>query len=280
MGITNLAIIFFFAFIPAMGWLVLYYLKDDLDPEPKKVVSMAFLFGALAALPFLALRYLMPILAGNSWVFQGFSLLVIFSLMEEMAKLAAAIHAVRTRPKVFNQIIDGVVYAVSAALGFAFVENMIYFWSFVQYGASDNLLYVTVFRSFGTMLAHTLFSATAGLISAYAYFSKQISPFHQKHIMAFEVEDFLNREILTLHILRQNVLKGQASRRGGHEKKILVLEGILLATGFHIAFNLTTTFNVFGKSLTFLLVPALMGGFLYVSYLFTKRFNQKILKIV
>ena len=172
------------------------------------------------------------------------------------------------------------VYAVSAALGFAFVENMIYFYYFLQGGGSEHLIYVTAFRSFGTMLGHTLFSATAGLISAYAYFSEQITPFHKKHILAFEMKDFLNREILTLHILRTNVLRARPSRRGGHEKKMLVLEGILLATGFHIAFNLLTTFEIFGQSLTFLLVPALIGGFLYVSYLFTRKFNQKILKVV
>ena len=130
------------------------------------------------------------------------------------------------------------------------------------------------------MLAHALFSGTAGLVWAYAYFSKQISPFQKKHLLAFELKDLINHEVLSLHIIRRNILIAHPSRRGGHEKKILVLEGIMLAAILHIIFNLTTTFELFGQNLTFLIIPALMGGFMYVSYLFTKKCNQKILKVV
>ena len=96
----------------------------------------------------------------------------------------------------------------------------------------------------------------------------------------FEFKDFINRERLTLHIIRQNIVKARPSRRGGHEKKILVLEGIVLASLLHIIFNLMTELEILGKSLTFLLVPIIMGGLLYVSYLFTKKLNIKILKVV
>jgi len=281
MNISNIAIAFFFALIPALLWLFLYYHKDYKDPEPKKVITQTFLLGALAALPFLGLRYLLPMIGGHSIIFAGITGVIIFAALEEMVKLSASIFVVTHHKRDFNQLIDGVVYAVTAALGFAFIENMVYFINFLMTDAGTvNLLFVTAFRSFGTMLAHTLFSGIAGLIWAYAYFSKQISPFQQKHLLAFELNDFINREILTLHIIRQNILKARPSRRGGHEKKILVLEGIILATFLHIIFNLTTTFEVFGKNLTFLMIPGIIGGFLYVSYLFTKRMNQKILKIV
>ncbi len=98
--------------------------------------------------------------------------------------------------------------------------------------------------------------------------------------LAFELKDFFNHEILSLHIIRNNILKAIPSRRGGHEKKVLVLEGIMLASILHVIFNLTTTFELFGKNMAFLIVPALIGGFLYISYLFTKKLNQKILKVI
>lgn len=281
MNLTNLLTAFFFAIIPALCWLVLYYHKDYKDPEPKKVITQTFLLGALVALPFLALRYFLPMTGEHSVIFNGILGVIIFAAMEEMAKLSTSIFIVTHHKRDFNQLIDGVVYAVTAALGFAFVENMIYFINFLTTGpGAESLLFVTAFRSFGTMLAHTLFSGLAGLIWAYAYFSKQISPFQQKHLLAFEMKDFINKEILTLHIIRQNILKARPSRRGGHEKKILVLEGIMLATFLHIIFNLTTTFELFGKNLTFLIIPGIIAGFLYVSYLFTKRMNQKILRVV
>jgi len=267
------------AILPALFWLTIYYKKDYRDPEPKKVIAKTFGMGMLAAIPFLALRFLIAINPGASTIINMSYSVVIFAALEEMAKLSAAIFVVSRNKVEFNQIIDGVVYAVVAALGFAFIENIIYFTSYLDSGYKG-LIYIIAFRSFGSMLAHTIFSGIAGLIWAYAYFSKQITPFSKKHLLAFELKDFINKEVLSLHIIRRNILKAHPSRRGGHEKKILVLEGIFLATFFHIIFNLTTEFDLFGKNLTFLLVPSLIAGFLFLSYEFEKRFNQKIFKVV
>lgn len=281
MNIENLTIAFPFALIPALCWLFIYYKKDKKDPEPKKVIAKTFLAGIIISLPFILLKYVMIWLDLSSLFLEGTVSVVVFGAMEEMAKLSAAVLVVTHHKLEFNQIIDGVVYAVTAALGFAFMENFFYLASLQSNSViSSSYLYIVAFRSLGTMLAHTLFSGLAGLIWAYAYFSKQISPFSQKHLMAFELKDWFNHEILSLHIIRQNILKARPSRRGGHEKKVLVMEGMILAIFLHVIFNITTTLEIFGKTMTFLLVPALMGGFLYISYLFTKRLNTKILKVV
>lgn len=281
MNLSHLAIAFFFAFIPAMGWLVLYYKKDAKDPEPKKAIAQTFLVGIAMVIPFIFLRHVMTWLHLSPFFLSGLSGTIIFALMEETAKLSAAIFVVTRHRLEFNQLIDGVVYAVTAALGFAFMENLFYLSSFLSGDLhGGNFIYVVAFRSLGTMLAHTLFSGLAGLIWAYAYFSKQITPFSKKHLLTFELKDLINYEILSLHIIRQNILKARPSRRGGHEKKILVLEGMMLATFLHVIFNLSTTLELFGRNLTFIAVPGIIGGFLYMSYLFTKKLNTKILKVV
>jgi len=249
--------------------------------EPRKVILKTFLVGVAISFPFIFLRHVMMWIDIRPLFINENVNLVIFAILEETAKISAAIYVVTNNKLEFNQIIDGVVYAVTAALGFAFMENLFYLANLeiIRTNLSD-FLYIVAFRSLGTMFAHTLFSGLAGLIWAYAYFSKQISPFNQKNILAFEVKDWFNKEILSLHIIRKNILMAMPSRRGGHEKKVLVLEGMILAIFLHIIFNVTTTYQVFGKTLTFLLVPALMAGFLYISYLFTKRLNTKILKVV
>lgn len=279
MSLPIVIIAFFLAILPALAWLIFYYHKDYKDPEPKQVILETFLAGIFVAIPFLLLRAFLAKISGAGIIFTGTASVLLFAALEEIAKLSAAIFIVMKNRYAFNQVIDGVVYAVVAALGFAFIENKIYFYEFLS-TSQDQLLTVFAFRSLGTMFAHTLFSGLAGLIWAYAYFSKQISPFNKKHMLAFEIKDFINREVLTLHIIRNNILKARPSRRGGHEKKILVLEGIVLATILHAIFNLTTTFEIMGKSMTFLLVPGLMTGFLYLSYIFTKKRNTKILKVV
>ena len=281
MNIYKIALGLVLLLLPALFWLCIYYLKDYRDHEPKKVIIQTFLLGMLAAIPFLGIRFLIQYINISSILFTGIFSVFIFAAMEEIAKLSASIFVVTHHRIDFNQIIDGVVYAATAALGFAFIENIIYLKDFMISGGNiGSSFYIIAFRSFGTMLAHTLFSSVAGLIWAYAYFSKRITPFQKKHLLAFELKDFINREILTLHIIRQNILKSRASRRGGHEKKILVLEGFVLATFLHATFNIMTGAELFGQNLTFLVVPGIIGGFVYISYMFTKRVNNKIFEVV
>jgi len=283
MNITNMALGLTLLFLPALFWLCIYYLKDYRDHEPKRVIAQTFFVGMMAAIPFLGIRLLIEHINVSSVLFSGILSVFVFAAMEEVAKLSASIFVVTHHRVDFDQVIDGVVYAATAALGFAFVENIIYLKDFLFTEGDyldSGIFYIVAIRSFGTMLAHTLFSSIAGLVWAYAYFSKRITPFQKKHLLAFEIKDFINREIITLHIIRQNILKSRPSRRGGHEKKILVLEGFFLATVLHAAFNLITGSELFGQNLTFLLVPGVIGGFMWVSYLFTRRVNNKIFKVV
>ena len=280
MDIKNLLLAFPFALIPALCWLVIYYKKDKYDPEPKKVILQTFFVGIAISFPFIFLRHVIILLHLDNLFINETVSLIVFALLEETAKMTAAIYVVMKHKLVFNQIIDGVMYAVTAALGFAFMENLLYLANFEAGSNMSGFLGIVVYRSLGTMFAHTLFSGVAGLIWAYAYFSKKISPFSKKNLLAFEFRDWINHEILSLHILRTNVLKGIPSKSGGHEKQALVMEGMIIAVLLHIIFNFTTAFQVLGKNLTFLLVPLLMIGFLYISYLFTKKLNVKILKVV
>jgi len=277
--IWNIVIALALSLLPALSWLLFYYKKDYREPEPKGVIFKTFVAGMTVAVPFLGLKLLMAKIPNLNAALVGISAVMVFAALEEMAKLTASIFVVTRNKMHFNQVIDGVVYAVTAALGFAFVENLFYFIQFFKY-EQQGLWSLFLFRSLGTMLAHTLFSGLAGLIWAYAYFSKQITPFQEKGLLAFRFKDFINTEILSLHIIRKNILSATPSRRGGHEKKILVLEGMVAATLLHAIFNLTTTYQVLGLGLTFLLVPIIMGGLIYVSFVFTKKLNNQILKVV
>jgi RsiW-degrading membrane proteinase PrsW (M82 family) len=282
MNYANIILAILISILPALFWLIIYYKKDKLDPEPKTIILKTFIVGALSAAPFLALHFGILYVAKviPAWI-QGALGIIVFAGCEEMAKLAASVTVVLRHRKAFNQVIDGVVYGVTAALGFAFIENIFYFITLLGNNLNTNSLYYPIiFRSFGSMLAHTLFSAITGLIWAYAYFSKEITPFSKKHLLAFELKDFINREILSFHIIRKNVLKALPSRRGGHEKKALVLEGLLLATLFHAIYNILTIISAFGQNLTFLIVPGVIAGFFAVSYWFTKKLNNKIYKVV
>ena len=90
------------------------------------MVFSTYLLGMIAIIPAIFLEVLGSILFPS---FDGiFSFLVytfiIIALTEEFCKLLAMMPAYKS--KKFNEVMDGIVYGASAALGFATVENIFY----------------------------------------------------------------------------------------------------------------------------------------------------------
>lgn len=274
MSYTELFTTVLITLLPVIGWGFFYYFKDSKDPEPKRIIFSLFLAGGASALPFLFLRVFT---ASFHQILGGLLSVLVFALMEELVKLAAALLVIQKFKHSFNQVIDGVVYLAVTALGFAFVENLVLFVESPYELFSGAWLSLYAFRSIGTVFAHTLFSSLTGLILAYSVFSKKITPFHKEHLLAFKLNDFLNLETLSLHILRKNLLIAHPSRRGGHEKKVLVLEGVLFATLLHTLYNLIASNSYLS---TYLLVPLLMGGIAFIFYIYQLKFNRRIFKVV
>ena len=93
------------------------------------MVFRAFGYGALSALPFAILAHIFPEEISRFFGFFGLVFALFFrALFEEWIKHFAAIRLGKSLNIYFDQIIDGVVYSVSAALGFAFLENAFYFF--------------------------------------------------------------------------------------------------------------------------------------------------------
>jgi RsiW-degrading membrane proteinase PrsW (M82 family) len=136
------------ASVPALFWLWLYYRRDRWEKEPKLLVLKLFGLGAVAALPVYFLEMFLP--GPESDVFDAF---VRVALPEEAAKLAVVWLFAYPR-KEFNEPMDGIIYAVAAALGFATVENVLYA---IVLGDA-----VLIYRSFTSTLAHVGFSGLVG----------------------------------------------------------------------------------------------------------------------
>jgi RsiW-degrading membrane proteinase PrsW (M82 family) len=145
---------------PGLLFLWLFW-KRDLDREPKLLVLKLFGLGAVFAAPAYFLEKWLPGL--TSRFFDNF---VRVGLVEEMAKLLPfLLFAYRRRE--FHGPMDGIVYAVAVALGFATVENTIYTRAF----GGD----VLVYRAFTSTLAHIAFSGLWG----YAF------GLHRRAVLAF-----------------------------------------------------------------------------------------------
>jgi RsiW-degrading membrane proteinase PrsW (M82 family) len=116
------------ALAPAL--LILVWVdRQDLHPEPRRVVWTTFLLGALAVAPVaLVERCADTVFADLRWStlpHTFFTTLFGVALPEELARFAVlALYARRHRA--FDEPMDGLVYGAAAALGFASVENVLY----------------------------------------------------------------------------------------------------------------------------------------------------------
>jgi RsiW-degrading membrane proteinase PrsW (M82 family) len=144
---------------PSVFLLVFFDLKDRYEPEPRGHVAAAFLFGALAVVPALGAAFAVEQLLGREWLALGGWLAraaeawLEAGLAEEGAKWLA-LFATVWRWHEFDEPLDGVVYGVALALGFATVENVL---CVVRDGLGIGLL-----RALFAVPAHALFGAAMG----------------------------------------------------------------------------------------------------------------------
>lgn len=163
-------------FAPALAWLF-FYLKEDIHPEPKKLIAFTFILGA--AFAFLALAAELAANKTLGWI--GVAALsplslIILAFIEELAKFEAAYIAVHKNPD-FDEPIDAMIYMVVAALGFATVENLgaIHSGDPSQTALLSTIFETTTLRFVGATLLHTLASALLGY-----YWAKGIRAFQSR----------------------------------------------------------------------------------------------------
>lgn len=154
------------SFLPGILWVWFFYRKDKDRPEPISLVMKAFVYGAISVFPAALIETpFRPFIAGrvpNIGRLFVVTVLVI-GLVEEMAKFIAVRLAVYDHAE-FNEVVDGIIYAVAAGLGFAAVENLFYS---ARFGIT-----VGLFRAFITDLAHASFSGIVGYHLGLAKFHK------------------------------------------------------------------------------------------------------------
>lgn len=148
--------------LPGFTWL-LFYLQEDLHPEPKKLLALTYLAGAASAFFALAVQLLLQ--SVFHWNIETLTLtpLLVLSFIEEATKFGAAYLVVHKNPA-FDEPVDAMIYMVVAALGFATAENI----GAVSGGAQGQLAIlssvftVSIIRLVGATLLHSVTSGIVG----------------------------------------------------------------------------------------------------------------------
>jgi protease PrsW len=150
------ASILLLAVAPCAFWLWLIYKRDKYQPEPKSHIIRTFFLGAAIAIPVAVIESILypgSIQSDLTISSAAYVAFIVAGVTEEVGKyLAVRAGAYRTR--FFDEPMDGLIYASAVALGFAFLENVIYI---INYGWEVILL-----RGMFSNLAHVLFSVLWG----------------------------------------------------------------------------------------------------------------------
>lgn len=144
-------------FLPSFAWLV-FYLKEDPHPEPKKDIIHAFVLGASSTFLVLVLEIIFH--EGlNTLGIAKYSFISFLGLaaIEEILKFVSAHHTARRHFNDFDEPVDAMIYMIVAALGFAAVEN-----AAAAFKIPGIAFETTTLRFIGATLLHTLSSGLIG----------------------------------------------------------------------------------------------------------------------
>ncbi len=156
------------ALVPALLWLIFFYVQDRLEPEPKRQVFGVFILGGLLAAA-VARPLLDDLFRGQDWIYDSWwvqllASVLIVGFVQEFLKYAAVRYTVYPGAE-FDERVDGVVYATAAGLGFATVLNFNYVLSNGGVDLGVGAMAVTV-----TALAHASFAGLTGYYLGQAKF--------------------------------------------------------------------------------------------------------------
>ena len=165
---------FFASLIPLAIVLTAVYFMDRWEPEPRKLLLFALLWGATVAVattvviqPFFL--QLAPPDSTKAEV-QTFLATVEAPIVEEFSKSLGLLLLALLARKYFDGPVDGLVYAFTIAAGFAFTENILYFGRIysAEEGAGQTFWTIVFLRGILSPFAHALFTGATGLLMGFA----------------------------------------------------------------------------------------------------------------
>ena len=144
---------------PSLALLAYFYLRDRYEHEPVRYLLAAYLLGMFSLAAAQGLTVIVGDWVSPDWLHTGgesarfFDAFVLAGLLEELAKwvvLVAGVYAWRE----FDEPMDGLLYGVAVALGFATLENFLYL--------SSRGLDIAWQRAIFAVPAHALFGGCMG----------------------------------------------------------------------------------------------------------------------
>jgi RsiW-degrading membrane proteinase PrsW (M82 family) len=140
-------------------YLTVFLWLDRYDPEPFRTLALAFAWGATVAI--------LISLVFNESLAQSYGSTVVnivsAPVIEESSKALGVLLIVLLFRHDFDSVVDGIVYAGVVALGFAAVENVLYYAQSYAHGGLRELTLTYVLRGILAPFSHVFFTGMTGI---------------------------------------------------------------------------------------------------------------------
>lgn len=167
--------LFLLSTLPGLLIVAYIYWRDRYEQEPFAQLSLCFLFGMLSAYPALKMEEFgirdLGILnnANDPFMTFTFSFMVV-AFSEEFVKYLFLRYYIFRQP-VFDEPLDGIVYAIMIGMGFATLENVLYI--IVRPDNAQLAVQIGLMRMLTAIPAHAIFAVTMGYFVGWAKFVGQ-----------------------------------------------------------------------------------------------------------
>lgn len=155
------------ATLPVPIYLLLVLWIDRYEAEPYWMLASAFFWGALVAVFFAfiintASGLAVSMMTEDAKAGDTFGAVISAPIVEETSKALILFIFFFWKKDEFDGVIDGIVYAAMAGLGFAMTENIQYYGRAVQ-GGGGALTFVFILRGFLAPFSHPMFTSMTGI---------------------------------------------------------------------------------------------------------------------
>lgn len=154
--------------LPALIWLAFWLREDYEHPEPRALLLRTFLFGMGAVILVLPLQKAVDI-----W-FPGmaFVAIILWVVLEEVFKFGGAyVGGIKSVDD--NEPVDPMIYMITAALGFAALENTIFILEPLIGKEIVNSVITGNLRFIGANLLHVVSSGIVGASLAFSFYKSR-----------------------------------------------------------------------------------------------------------
>ncbi len=167
--------------LPALVWLFFWRREDTRRPEPKKLIFLAFVAGAVAVPLVIPIqKFVADHLLGGMNIKEigpNFGPEVVLAIIawafsEEIVKFVMASVAILWNKNV-DEPIDPMIYLITIAIGFSAVENILFVMTPIFDGNIVSSLFTSNLRFIGASLVHIASSGLTGFFLALSFYESR-----------------------------------------------------------------------------------------------------------